>query len=640
MIRKKLSLLFIDLPIGRKLALGFFGAIGTLAFLVFFTMNGLDNVQSNSLKRSVTVEMVSSVANARLNRTLYQYTNDQSYAEKNAMNLKELEQQYNTLHAMEWNQEGLTKLALVKSSMMDYISQRNILVEDMKSMMEKAAYMQSIPLMNLADDLESYAVKNTGKPSLSIAALSLSSQLKEIEIAVLKVTKSPEKNDIMSLMASIKKTSLIKDSYLLLEPANTEVAFDNTSKSLGDLSGYLPSFISSFEKHKNSAEKLVVKGNELTSSISSLFNYQKSASSAYVSELKRNLVVVSIFAIFVSCFMAWIISVSITRPLALTLSMARKISHGDLTNTVETSRKDEPGQLMTAVNEISINLKEIVSKVHSGVNKVNRASAEITSGNQNLSVRTEQQAAAVVQTAASMEELTSTVKLNSENASFASKLANDAASYANTGGKVVEEVVATMEQIRISSSRISEIITVINSISFQTNILALNAAVEAARAGEEGKGFAVVAGEVRNLAQRSALAAKEIESLIHQSVSHVSNGANLVNNAGKTMGEIIKSVTHVNDIMQEIATASEEQNRGIYQISQAMTEMDSTTQQNAALVEQSSTSALSLQEEAKKLEKAVALLNTGETYQRTPVKTSIHALIKNNEVQRAGWASF
>jgi methyl-accepting chemotaxis protein-2 (aspartate sensor receptor) len=216
----------------------------------------------------------------------------------------------------------------------------------------------------------------------------------------------------------------------------------------------------------------------------------------------------------------------------------------------------------------------------------------------------------VVETAASMEQLTSTVKQNADNAHHASQLAADASANATRGGEIVTNVVSTMNEIAVSSRRISEITSVINGIAFQTNILALNAAVEAARAGEQGRGFAVVAGEVRSLAQRSAQAAKEIETLINESVTRVNTGSTQVENAGKTMDEIIRSISHVHDIMDEIASASDEQSRGINQISTAVSEMDATTQQNAALVEQSSAAANSLEEQAQVLEHAVSFFRT------------------------------
>ncbi|WP_246873142.1 methyl-accepting chemotaxis protein, partial [Pantoea ananatis] len=249
------------------------------------------------------------------------------------------------------------------------------------------------------------------------------------------------------------------------------------------------------------------------------------------------------------------------------------------------------GELMRAVGEMSDELRRIISGIRSGVTSVSQASAEIASGNNDLSARTESQAAALAQTAASMEQLTATVKQNADNIHHSSRLAQQTFDTASRGGELVTNVVSTMDEISASSGKISEITSVINSIAFQTNILALNAAVEAARAGEQGRGFAVVASEVRNLAQRSALAAKEIEALIQDSVARIRAGSQLVSQTGNTMGEIVTSVSNVTEILNEISHASEEQNRGIAQVGVAIVEMDNVTQQNAALVEQSSAAA-------------------------------------------------
>jgi Methyl-accepting chemotaxis protein len=268
---------------------------------------------------------------------------------------------------------------------------------------------------------------------------------------------------------------------------------------------------------------------------------------------------------------------------------------------------------MQAVSTMNENLKSIINDVREGVESVARSSTEIAAGNMDLSSRTEQQSAAVVETAASMEELTSTVALNAENANQARLLAEEASQNASEGSLISQKVIDTMKNVRLSSHRISEITTVINSIAFQTNILALNAAVEAARAGDQGKGFAVVAAEVRTLAQRSAQSAKEIENLIHESAVHVDTGFNLVEGAGAAMFKIEKSVAQVRDIMSEIATATDEQSRGISQIAQAMAEMDTTTQQNAALVEESSAAASSLEDQAVQLEKVVSIFRVSNT---------------------------
>jgi len=268
--------------------------------------------------------------------------------------------------------------------------------------------------------------------------------------------------------------------------------------------------------------------------------------------------------------------------------------------------------LMNAVAGMSQNLRNMIYEIRTGVGQVSHAAAEIAAGNTDLSSRTEEQAAAVEETAASMEQLSSTVKQNAENAHHASKLASDASQTATIGGKQVGDVVLTMQQISSSSKRIAEITSVINGIAFQTNILALNAAVEAARAGEQGRGFSVVASEVRTLAQRSAQAAKEIEGLIAESVERVNTGAKLVESTGRTMQDIVQSVTNVRDIMGEIASASDEQSRGITQISQAIVEMDSTTQQNAALVEQSAAAADSLEEQSRLLTEAVSVFRLSD----------------------------
>jgi methyl-accepting chemotaxis protein len=289
---------------------------------------------------------------------------------------------------------------------------------------------------------------------------------------------------------------------------------------------------------------------------------------------------------------------------------ARRIAQGDLAVPIET-RPGDTGSLMMAMERMRDSLVEVVSGVRNGAETIASASQQISAGNHDLSSRTEEQASSLEQTAASMEELTSTVKQNSDNALQANRLAMSATEVAVRGGKVVSEVIATMGHIESSSKKIVDIIGVIDGIAFQTNILALNAAVEAARAGEQGRGFAVVASEVRNLAQRSAAAAKEIKELIADSVGNVNAGTAMVGTAGRTMEEIVTSVQRVTNIMSEITAATQEQTAGIEQINQAITQMDQVTQQNAALVEEATASAASLQEQAGSLVQAVGVFKLG-----------------------------
>jgi methyl-accepting chemotaxis protein-1 (serine sensor receptor) len=304
----------------------------------------------------------------------------------------------------------------------------------------------------------------------------------------------------------------------------------------------------------------------------------------------------------------------VLRPLRAVGESFDRIAGGDLTTRVEVQSTNEIGALMAAVKRMQESLARTVSTVRRGVDEINVGSREISAGNTDLSSRTEQQAASLEETAASMEELASTVKQNADNARQANQLAASASDVAERGGSAVAEVVNTMQGISASSRKISEIVSVIDGIAFQTNILALNAAVEAARAGEQGKGFAVVAGEVRSLAQRSAQAAKEIKGLIEDSVTKVGAGSQQVERAGATMQEIVASVKRVTDIMGEISAASEEQSSGIDQVNRAVAQMDEVTQQNAALVEEAAAAAGSLQEQAQRLAEAVAVfkVNIGE----------------------------
>jgi len=318
-------------------------------------------------------------------------------------------------------------------------------------------------------------------------------------------------------------------------------------------------------------------------------------------------------AIVLAALLALCITRSITRPVGRAVEAADRIAAGDLTVELQVTGRDEIAMLLQTLSGMRDRLASIVGGVRQSADGVATASAEIASGNNDLSMRTEQQASSLEETAASMEELSSTVKQNADNARQANQLAMGASAVAVQGGEVVNRVVDTMKGINDSSKRIVDIISVIDGIAFQTNILALNAAVEAARAGEQGRGFAVVAGEVRSLAQRSAAAAKEIKTLINDSVQRVEQGSQLVDQAGTTMDEVVSSIRRVTDIMGEISAASSEQSSGVAQVGEAVTQMDQATQQNAALVEESAAAAESLKLQAHALVEAVAIFKLAHT---------------------------
>ncbi|MBX9959905.1 MAG: HAMP domain-containing protein [Burkholderiaceae bacterium] len=319
------------------------------------------------------------------------------------------------------------------------------------------------------------------------------------------------------------------------------------------------------------------------------------------------LVAGGLIAVGLGAAFAFMLARSIVQPIQTAVASAQHIAEGDLSQRIEAQGKDEAAQLLQALAAMQHNLAQIVGRVRQGSESVSTASAEIAQGNQDLSARTESQASALEETAASMEELGSTVRQNADNARQANQLAQSASTVAVQGGEVVSQVVDTMRGISDSSKKIADIINVIDGIAFQTNILALNAAVEAARAGEQGRGFAVVAGEVRSLAGRSAEAAKEIKALISDSVGRVDQGSNQVEQAGRTMDEVVASIRRVTDIMGEISAASSEQSAGVAQVGEAVTQMDQATQQNAALVEEMAAAAGSLRNQAQDLVQAVAV---------------------------------
>ncbi len=350
-----------------------------------------------------------------------------------------------------------------------------------------------------------------------------------------------------------------------------------------------------------------------TETIQKLLAYQTSSFEAaqelvnvHYTRGRNWVILLSVAAIALGAVFALFIARSVVRPISEAVAVARTVASGDLTSHIEPKSTDETGQLLAALRDMNDSLSRTVSEVRTGTEAIASASREVATGSLDLSSRTEQQASSLEETASSMEELTSTVKQNADNARQANTLAEAASSVASQGGEVIRQAVATMDEIDDSAKKIADIIGVIDGIAFQTNILALNAAVEAARAGEQGRGFAVVASEVRNLAQRSAAAAKEIKQLIESSVDRIETGSKQVNRAGATMNDIVTSVRRVTDVMGEILAASREQTEGIEQINQAVTQMDQVTQQNAALVEEAAAASQAMQDQAARLAQLVS----------------------------------
>lgn len=630
-----------NLKIGGKLGLGFTLVILASVIISALAFRCFLSIQENSAKRDVTVQMLDTLAKARLNRTLFQYTRDKKFIDINGEAMNQLFALRTSLDKYSWSAEGSERLSLLGVVLTQYQEKRRAFLE---SSDRAALALSQINTMDLASLAEKLASSQASLPTgIAAPLLSLSFKTEQAAFYIQAFIRKPES-------VALDKFTGIRDTISPLvnqlkgdsDNALAAILAEVDQKTLSG-SALLNNYLLSVRAESLASEEMTAAAGKLNSAITGLAFFQSEMAQKYIHTALWQIGLATLACIILSLIIAWRMTRSITVPLRETLSSAKRIAEGDLTSEITSSRTDELGELMTAVGTMNQSLRDIISRVRDGVNNVARASSEIAAGNTDLSSRTEQQSAAVVETAASMEELTSTVKQNAENAHHASQLATDASHNASRGGDIISDVISTMGGISKSSGKIGEIISVINGIAFQTNILALNAAVEAARAGEQGRGFAVVAGEVRNLAQRSSLAAKEIETLISESLSRVSNGTELVNRAGTTMEDIVRSVTQVRDIMGEIAAASDEQNRGITQIAQAMTEMDTTTQQNAALVEESSAAASSLEQQALELEKTVAVFRVPSAGLVTPkvqVATPVLKPQSHVRVSEANWETF
>ena len=405
-------------------------------------------------------------------------------------------------------------------------------------------------------------------------------------------------------LSSLTDTKMIVDKLLAASPSRDLEISDATLAKLQSAIAAANSInsITPFKSDINFIDTaLTAKVGEIKSQLSQLINDDAKAT-RHKNQIS---IYVALATLLLLAFIIRRLVNDVTKPLALAVSTARHVSEGDLTSNIAVLRHDEIGELQQALFEMNEALIMIVSDVRSASQQITSGTDEMVSGNTDLSVRTEQQAASLENTSASINELTTAIGHNADNSRLANELARNASGVAVKGGKVVGQVVETMNLINDSSKKVGEIISVIEDIAFQTNILALNAAVEAARAGEQGRGFAVVASEVRNLAQRSAAAAKEIKAMIGNSVDKVSSGTKLVKEAGATMQDIVTAVGRVTEMMSEIQAASAEQKDGIEQVNEAVHQMDEMTQQNAALVEQAMAIASSVHDQTRKLTEAV-----------------------------------
>ncbi|WBU51333.1 methyl-accepting chemotaxis protein [Kosakonia pseudosacchari] len=590
-----------NLPVAAKLFGGFAVLIIIIVLSSLISIQQSSNIRDHALKGKLINEISTELNTARRNRLTYQLNHDEKSLEANKVAIAKMDQKAITGLDYTWDDDARVLFDELRSTIPDYATHRDTFVKLEKVTVEQSKNLTSADMKTLLDQFSTRLEQQETTTQNEIALLN---RLNTIWATAYEIQSSAGKQGVDIFARQYDEaTKLLHAENAAFTPEDKAMA----QAFLSGLQGHVTAYAAALKESQKAATELTGVAEKINTVTSDLVTGQTQKNIDIIQRVMIIMGVVALCAVLTGLLVAWLLTRQMTRQIKHNLTLAERIAEGDLTATIEPQSKDELGRLTLAMGVMNDKLREMITQIKESVVHVANASSDISAGNTDLASRTEQQSAAVVETAASMEELTSTVKRNADNAREASQLAGLAAEHARSGGKIVWDVVSTMETITESSNKITDIISVINGISFQTNILALNAAVEAARAGEQGRGFAVVAGEVRSLASRSAQAAKEIESLIKESVQRVVTGSEMANKAGTTMEQIVSSVTNVSGIMNEISSASEEQSRGIDQIGKAVTELDSTTQQNAALVQESSAASSSLEQQAEQLAQLVSV---------------------------------
>lgn len=601
-----------NMKVSIKLSSGFAMILILFILSIFFCYFRLSTIQDLYNKNILLNQLAHKLDQSKIARVKYFYTFDNTHF-NNIINYdNESAKIINKLKSMNWIGLGYNNIFRKIDKDMNEFNQNLAIekdaihkVDDSTNALESLDIGPAIELIGLIRS------QNNNEFSNNIQYDKLIQELNYLSV------------DSQILLRNKNDTSLKKqqNSYNTTKSILNDLILKSNNKNLTKLSHLIDQygnsgriFLDEYNKLRLADANLMKTGYKITADTVAIVTTLRNTSGSIMDKTVIEVITLGVIAIVLGILIAWSITRQIAIPIKKNLYIAEAISRGDLTVHMPVDSTNEFGMLTKAMSDMAAKLRGLVADIRASVLSVHDAATSIASGNEDLASRTEEQSAAIVETAASMEQITATVKNNADNARNISHITGKASSIANKGGEIIKSVVKTMDDISLSSKKISDITSVINSIAFQTNILALNAAVEAARAGEQGRGFAVVASEVRSLAQRSSQAAKEIEVLISESTSRVDGGVDLVVKAGDTMSELVNSVSSIHGLMSEISTASDEQSRGIDQIGTAITEMDSTIQQNATLVQHSSVVASALETQVAHLAELISVFKLPESH--------------------------
>ena len=598
-----------NLKISRKLLLSYMLLIIITFFIYAIASHGLESISNNNVRQNKISEISKLLDNLKFYNVNFRYTKSIEYAELQKKGLDTLIEQVRLLEVDKRDNASRKINQQLNIASAEYKKISDDFVGSIETGRVIELNVQKSAIFDVGEQLTNKSRSAGFDVGLGEFSSYINLKLKDLRFRIADLVASKNEESFVKIENALKDIIKESDNYNSGSMNSSQELIAELKKNADVMIDNAHDFRKNSILQNELFEKLNQGSNETYAAMELLLKHQNMQTKNVIDNAKTIMLVASVSGSIIALCIAYFMTRHISKPLNETLNISSRIASGDLSASVISTRKDEFGELLVSIGMMNDRLKHIIDEVKVGVDNVSKASAEISLGNSDLSIRTDQQSSALVQTNNNIKQLSDAMKNNAQNAEYASIRTNAASANAENGGLIVKNVIIKMKTISENSSKISDITNVINGIAFQTNILALNAAVEAARAGEHGKGFAVVAGEVRTLAQRSAIAAKEIENLLSDAVLNIKDGVSLVTQSGETMEQIVSSVHQVNLIIEDIARVSEKQSKWLSDVHDAVSKMDITTKQNASLVKESAIASTSLAEQARQLNTLISVFS-------------------------------